>query len=394
MGRGHDLQRLSRTVVSSAAAVAAAWGCVDPSGPNRGLHQRWHAEHVGLSLARPAVAGDLVYFGTGDGQVLARERSNGRQRWAARVSQTAAVEGSNLLVRSGVVVAPVAVRTFGLDAETGREIWRYEAPRDVAASPVSPPPGQVVRTHIDADDEAAYIGAWGASISAVELRTGVVRWVWRTPDADSVRAGSMGVRVRGDTVYATVWHYTPGVADRCEPWVLALDRRTGRELWRVLLPQEGGGACMWSTPAIYRDLVLVSTLGGVLYAIDMDTRSMRWEQRTEARHIQPTQPEVFRDQVYVDGGDGSFSALRAADGAVVWRAEHGRQATKDALITERRAYVTTGPELHVFDRQTGRRVAKLDPPRGNYPTFTSAPAAVDGQVFVTVSEGAWSFDEP
>jgi PQQ enzyme repeat. len=65
-----------------------------------------------------------------------------------------AVKGANILVHSGVVVAPVLNYTVGLDARTGQQLWRHEAPKDTTgATPgAATYPGQVVLSRIGADD--------------------------------------------------------------------------------------------------------------------------------------------------------------------------------------------------------------------------------------------------
>lgn len=48
---------------------------------------------------------------------------------------------------------------MGLDAVTGRELWRYAAPLDTVDAGPRPNPGQVVEAHVDADDAMVYIPA-------------------------------------------------------------------------------------------------------------------------------------------------------------------------------------------------------------------------------------------
>ncbi|HKG93939.1 MAG TPA: PQQ-binding-like beta-propeller repeat protein [Gemmatimonadaceae bacterium] len=369
--------------------------CGEPGGPGSvRVRERWFEAQTGSSRAQPAAAGELVYFGTGDGQVIARERATGRPRWTTTVSLNTAVEGANLIARSGVVVAPVVTWTFGLDAATGRELWRYQPPRDVPANPANPPPGQVAATHIDADDQTVYLGAWGASVSALDLRTGAARWVWKTPDTASTRSGSMGVRLSGDTLYATVWHDVPPVGAKCEPWVVALNKHTGAELWRAVLPATSSGACVLGAAAVYQHLVIVSTLDGHLYAVDSRTQQVAWHDRREVQWAQLSLPVVVDGVLYLDGADGRLYARRPTDGAVLWSAEHAGQVGGPPTVSGQRVYISDLSQLFIFDRATGRRVTVLDPPRSDPIIFNAPPLVVDGQVFAPASNGAWSFDEP
>jgi len=346
------------------------------------------------------VLGDLVYFGTGDGQVIARDVATGAPRWAAKVTNDA-VEGANLVARAGVVVAPLILSTVGLDAATGRERWRYLAPRDTALGSAGLP-GQVVLTRIDADEETVYIPAWGASVSAVDLRTGAVRWVWQpgraptdTAATGRFRSGSMGVRVSGDAVFATVWHYLTELGGRSEAWLIALDRATGRERWRVILPALGQGVLIAGAPAVAGDLVIATASAGETFAVDRTSGRFVWQFAAPGRTPStPSQAEVYGDAVYLDGGDHSIYALRASDGGVLWQAAVETQATRALLVTERRIVFPEGRYLNVLDRQTGRQLARVTQPRTTDPLFASPAAFANGRVFVTMNNAAWSFDEP
>jgi outer membrane protein assembly factor BamB len=345
------------------------------------------------------VLGDLVYFGTGDGQVIARDAATGAPRWAAKVTNDA-VEGANLVARAGVVVAPLILSTVGLDAATGRERWRYLAPPDTALGSAGLP-GQVVLTRIDADEETVYIPAWGASVSAVDLRTGAVRWVWQpgraptdTAAAGRFRSGSMGVRVSGDTVFATAWHNLVANGVRSEAWLVALDRATGRELWRAVHRNERGGVVL-GAPALAGRVAIFATRGGRAYAVDRATGQLAWEFAAPAPALtMSSQAEAYGSAVYVDGGDSHIYALRVDDGTILWRAPFPTQTTVDLLVTERRVVFSEGAFLYVLDRRTGRRLAEVTQPRTSDPLFASPAAFANGRVFITVNGAAWSFDEP
>lgn len=159
-------------------AIWASAGCelFDPPDETEAdtlrLRSLWVQPQAGYARPQPAVAGGLVYTATGDGRVIARDLETGTPRWSATVG-SGSLEGANLVASAEVVVAPVVYHTVGLDAATGRELWRYEAPIDsVGGGP--PNPGTVARVRIAADDEAVYLSAWGSSVAAVELRTGHV----------------------------------------------------------------------------------------------------------------------------------------------------------------------------------------------------------------------------
>ncbi len=52
-------------------ACSAILSCgQEPTASENGVRERWHRPQPGYGHARPVVVGDLVYFGTGDGQQL------------------------------------------------------------------------------------------------------------------------------------------------------------------------------------------------------------------------------------------------------------------------------------------------------------------------------------
>lgn len=383
----------------SSALLAAS--CHEPTGTGEGhVRERWYHVQTGGADPRPVVVGGLVYFGTGDGYVVARDVATGEARWRTRVA-TQRLWGQNFVARAGVVAVPVMHYTVGLDATTGRELWRYAAPLDTVEADDQSAPGVVVVSRIDADDQTVYIPAWGASVSAVDLSTGSVRWVWEpgraagdTAVSGIFRSGSEGVRVSGDTVFATVWHSLDRAGLRSEPWLIALDRTSGRELWRLVLPAYTSGALLMGAPALYRNLVLFTSVGGYLWAVDRATGEIVWQFTPQPELATSTQPEVYGDMVYFDGGDRYLYALRASDGTLVWKTDATNSASRDLLVTEQYVYYPDGGTLFIFERETGRRVAALTQPRTIDSFFSSAPAAASGQIFVTVNGGAWSFNEP
>lgn len=211
----------------------------------------WVSRHTGWSSSRPAVDGTLVFVADGTGRVRALEQATGREIWSTLADPTGRMVGSNLLVDAGVLVALGAFQAVGVDASTGDVKWRFEPPLDSLYPQPPPRPGYMGRSRMDTDGLNVFIPAWGASISAVDLQTGQARWVWGSSHASGFRSGSNGVRVHGDTVYATAWHYVNPLGGLSEIWLLALDRNDGRELWRKAFQPYTSGLSVEGSPVVY-----------------------------------------------------------------------------------------------------------------------------------------------
>jgi outer membrane protein assembly factor BamB len=378
--------------------------CRDTTSPAASMpNERWHAAQVGYAYARPVVVGDMAVFGTGDGQLVAYDAASGAVRWRSKIG-VEMIGGANLVERSGVVAAPISGYTSGVDARTGRELWRYVSPLDTVAYRGGPAnAGNLVQVHIDADDQTVYIPAWGASVSAVDLQSGAVRWVWRpgpsagdTAAAGIFRSGAEGTRVSGDTVFVTAWHNLVQNGVRAEAWLVALDRTSGTELWRAVMPSYTGGALIRGSPALYRNLVLFTSAGGYVYAVDRTSREVVWQRTPQPLHTTIAQAEVAGDVVYLDGGDGNVYALGAGDGVERWRSTIGAQLTNDILATDTRLIFASGAYLFILDRATGQQLQRFTQPHTvpDNALFSSAATALGGQIFVNMNGAAWSFDQP
>ncbi len=196
-----------------------------------------------------------MYAADGAGALHALDRATGRQLWRTTIT-SGVIRGMNLVLSNGVVVVPERDTTYGVDATTGAVVWRYAAPPDVGEDPFHPAPGYVGFTRIATDGPTVFISAWGASISALDVRTGVPRWTWQTVDSNGFRSGTSGVRLSGDTVYAVGWHWLNELGGVAEQWLLALDRSTGRELWRKTFPPHTHSVSVEGAPVIVGDLVV------------------------------------------------------------------------------------------------------------------------------------------
>ena len=390
--------------VTLGALLGAACGR-DPVRPGEAhVRERWFvSQSKGFPNPRPVVSGATAFFASGSGYVIARDVETGDPKWATQIgpskySVSSEIGGENFILRAGILVTAVQFHTSALDANTGRELWRYEAPLDTVED-ANPRPGYVDHVRIDADNETVFIPAWGASVSAVDLQTGHSRWIWQVEPTLGHRSGSMGVRLSGDTVFATVWHSLNQTGTQGEAWLVALDRLSGRELWRVVLPKLSSGTTITEAPALWQNLVYVTMTSGDLFAVDRNTQQIAWHIPTQIPQSNLpvaliTGPEVYGDFVYANGSDLKMHAYRAADGVEVW-ASDGSEFADDLLVTSKFVYAPDGASLYVFDRATGKRYAALGHPRksADY-TFSSAAAADGDAIFITLSDGAWSFFEP
>ena len=379
-------------------ALGAACSTTDPDASKIRVHERWFQPQVEYGEARPAVSGDTVVFTTGAPGLVARRLGDGTPYWSIPLQSSAVsrgVGGRNLLIRHGVVIVPILLNTVGIELSTGRQLWSFEAPLDTVNDP-DPRPGSVEAVRIAADSETVYIPAWGGTVTALDALTGTVRWQWRVDAAMPYRSGILGAVVAGDTVYATAWHFLDRQGLTSERWLLALDRLTGREIWRFTVPRPSGGVYLAGAPVVVGNLVIFNAGAGHTWAVDRGGATLVWHFDASAQHAVLSGPVLGGDTVFVDGGEDHIHALLASTGHELWKSGYVAQIDEDLLLTARCVYASAGAEMNAIDRSSGMVLKTFREPHHSLSTalFASPAAAAAGGVFVTVNGGAWAFDEP
>jgi outer membrane protein assembly factor BamB len=389
---------ISAATLQPAILLLTFIGCGDAAVgvPESTLRQDWFQDENGYGQARPAILNGIVFFTTGDGNLVARRNADGTILWKTRIG-SGQVRGYNVVAKAGMVVVPVGVETVGVDAVTGDVRWRYSAPLDTTGTS-APQPGNVAGVRIDADETTIFLPAWGASVSAIDLATGQIRWVWRSPSTVPFRAGAVGTRIGGDTIYVAVWHFLDSLGAKSEPWIVALDRATGTELWRTALPNyPSGGVAANGAPALFPTSLVLSGKGGDAWGVSRATGAVLWYRPPTPSQIGTVaEAESNGRLAFIDSGEMAVYALNPTDGSTVWRSDFHAGTAVDMLVTDKYLYASNGAALSVYDIQSGKLLTRaVAPSRSATPqVFGSAGTASAGHVFITLSDAAWSFAEP
>lgn len=202
-------------------------------------------------FTRLAVDADNVYFGNSLGQARAVDKRSGRLRWSVPVG--ASLFSRPVLLGRNRVAVPAHDGILVLDTRNGKLLRRlpskegpYVADGVVADDGKAyiqgaykrierrrPSDGAVVWVYDSlfnycqaapaiAGDELVF-GAWDTNLRSLDLSTGKLRWVWNNGKANNMLGpGNVVPVITEDKVFIVA-------PDR---FMTALDRRTGRELWR------------------------------------------------------------------------------------------------------------------------------------------------------------------
>ncbi|MBL0940272.1 MAG: PQQ-like beta-propeller repeat protein [Gemmatimonadaceae bacterium] len=246
----------------------------------------------------PVVVDSIVVTGLVDGRLVARHRMTGRSLWQLPFSG-AEFRAERLLNVGDMVIVPHFL-LHGVDIRTGARRWTFGGGGSSAG----------VLTPTIAGDTVFVAGYTGGTAAALNARTGEVLW-------------------RREFEY-TVYH--PSVTSDLAlyplrriagpSFLVALDRGTGEERWRVQVPDsQGVGNGIISGGAVLGDRTVLGTSHGMVLAVRLSDGVLLWTAGGdgEMNRAYFSQPLAWQGiSVMLRTADGVFEGRSPVDGQLLW----------------------------------------------------------------------------
>jgi len=324
----------------------------------------------------PAVADGRLFVAAGR-DIVAFDSRSGAILWRTKVGfgVNPRAVAPNILVRNGWIFVSGVAAVFSLDAATGVIRWQF------------PTPVQTDRSESSVDDFAMYVGTRDHRVYALDLNDGHPLWTVDVGPDWQYLGIVEGTAVSGDTVYTVLNRslnsnglYRSGV-------IVALDRRSGRELLRY----ESAGTLhdARGAPTIAGRLLLVSDeAGSSFFAVDRFTGQEVWRVQADPGFFGPaTSPVVVGNTVYVASNDTFIWAVDLQTGTLRWRTKspgsyHGTAVCGGKVFGNNFA-------IDILDQVTGKLLRTVLTLRGS--EFPDSQFATDGErVYVTGTVAAYA----
>jgi len=331
------------------------------------LEQRWATTIGGHVVhAAPAIADGVVFvtatdLGDGDtGGVVAIDLATGATRW--RVATPVPVRGAPAVAAGTVAVGQLDGAVLGLDAQTGARRWRYELGLGLTAEAAS------LFASVAADGDELVVGNQ-RHLAAIAGEHGAPRWT-ADPVPEAGYSQSLAAVALGDTIAVGVFHRELG-------GLIAWDRATGRERWRI----SGEPAiAINASPVIAGDTAYVVNGATEVVAIDLERGLPRWQVKLDdagfewgnatigtpaLAHGVLVVPTLYRDVVALDAMTGA-ELWRFAGTPSPLRTTHYRGAREagfeaSPVITGDIAWVAdTAGRLSALELRTGTPLGHVD----------------------------------
>jgi outer membrane protein assembly factor BamB len=320
---------------------------------------RWKVEVPGRGSATPAIWGDTIYLltavpaGTGAARpvekftVVAVGRKDGKVIWQRVVREEAPHEGT------------------------------HETNSFASASPLT-----------DGERIYAFFGSRG--LYALDLKGNVV---WEKD------LGRMTVKMGFGEAASPALHGDRLVVNwdhEGESFIVALDKRTGKELWRVLRDEKTS----WATPLVVEEggrAQVITSATSRVRSYDLGTGQLLWEASGMTANAIPT-PVYADGLVFLTSGfrGNALLAVRLADAkgditsspAVVWRYDRDTPYVPSPLLAGGQLYVlkSNNGVLSAFDAKTGKRLYG-DQRLEGVPNVYASPLGAAGRIYVAGRDG-------
>jgi eukaryotic-like serine/threonine-protein kinase len=208
-------------------------------------------------LSSPAVAGGVVYFGSGDGNVYALDAATGKLNWKFHTGDV--VHASPAIADGTLFIGSWDSYFYALNAATGEEKWRFKTGEDHEIY------NQVgIQSSAAVMDGVVYFGCRDSNFYAVDAHTGQEKWTFNNKGSWVISSPA----VRDGKVY---------FATSDSGLFYELDAKSGVPVFSL----KSNGWPMFSSPAIAGSMLYIGSHEGSLLAINLKTQQFAWTFRTD-----------------------------------------------------------------------------------------------------------------
>ena len=314
------------------------------------LEVQWTYRAKSLIRSAPVVDRARVYFGTGDGRLIALDRRRGRPDW--QVQKKYEFEAPPLIYDGAVYVGNADTNLYAFDAANGRERWRFRCEDRILGSVTVAGAGMAAaRLIIGSYDNRVYAldpadgrelwrvetdnfvnGAAAAAGGRIVIGScdGVLRVLSR--DGKNIRRIRIGRYIAGSAALKEGTAYFGHYREE----IMAVSVIDGRTLWRT--DDDGRLGAVVATPAVDDDLVIIGSRAAVLLALDRKTGQVEWRFRASAGI--DGSAVIVGNKVVFGSGDGRLYVLRRDDGRLLFEYEIGSPILTTPAVAYNQVYVT------------------------------------------------------
>lgn len=283
-------------------------------------------------------------------------------------------------------------KVLALDRKTGKTVWEHVAREEEPHEAAHQDNGSWASSSAITDGEHVFAYFESRGLYAYDMNG---RQIWNADFGDKKMRNQFGegsTPVLFGNTLVVVWDHLDQPS-----YVIALDKRTGRELWRVDHPEMD----TWATPLVVthegRQQVIVNAMNKVR-SFDLQTGKLVWEGPGTTMNVIPS-PVFGNGMVFIMSGfrGNNLKAIKLADAkgdisttqAIAWQLDRDTPYVPSPLLYDNILYFlkTNNGMLSAFDAASGKphyQVQRIAKAMGE--VFAS-PVGADGKVYVVARDG-------
>lgn len=248
----------------------------------------WHVVTGGELLSKPTVADEVVVVSTSSGSLEAYNVDTGAKLWVYKMqlpNLTLRGTGSAAYEAGGFFIGTADGKVAVVVKNNGQAAWEQAI--------YNPTGGNEFTRMADVDMTPLILGdnlfavSYNGNLVSMELRTGRIIWSRKYSSFNELASAGLSLFLVDD-----------------HSRIYSVDRRNGLELWSN---SELTNRTLTS-PAIYKDYLVVGDFEGYLHFIDRSTGSIAGRIQVDSDGLF-SQPLVVADKIYVQGRSGKLAVV-------------------------------------------------------------------------------------
>jgi outer membrane protein assembly factor BamB len=336
----------------------------------------WKFKTDGRVYSSPLIAGDMIYFGSGDHHFYALNKESGAQQWVFKTS--GAVHSSAAIKGNALYFGSTDGKLYAIDKNTGQMIWSFSSAGEklyglwdyYLSSPVVDEEnvywgsgdghlysidassgklqwkydaGDVVHASPTLDSEKVYFGGFDGHMYALNKEDGALVWKFKTVGASYFPKGEIqkAALVNEGVVYFGSRDYN----------LYALDANTGRGKWNLKQPQ----GWIIATPVEYQGNIYFGTSDAhIFYSMDKNSGAVNWTIPLNMRVYGSA--IVHNDTVYFGTFDGKLMGVDHLTGEFKWQFQTTASKQNYHKVYDETGHFKEGFVLYGEDSETPEKM--------------------------------------
>jgi outer membrane protein assembly factor BamB len=291
----------------------------------------------------PLIVDSKVYFGCMNHNLYAVDANTGKEVWRFRTQER--IGASAPVHHNGrIFFGSHDYNFYALDAKTGELLWKFK----MEGSTTSPS---------SVYNETVYVGSIDRNLYALNACDGTLKWKFETRDRISSRP-----TIHEGKVFL-------GSYDRN---LYCLDAETGRLLWKF---GTQGEVHSLNPFVIHKGVIYFGSFDNILRAVRLDDRALLWKVQVGSYGLS-AQPVLDGGVLYQGTRDGDVIAI-SLEGRVLWRFKTNEVVHIPAVEGDRIFFGSGDHNFYCLDKHTGKEIWRFHTDGPNY----IGPTVWQGKVF-------------